>query len=182
MRENNTFSKLSRLFLQLIDGFEDWGTIVALLIMIGLVNLAILLRITINYESSAWEEIARFSHVWFSMLAIAVASKEDSHLRAGIIDNLIKSTKMKKALSEVLINLFALTCITIFAYWSVMQLRWVIRVKPVSLVLLIDMWIIYLSFVVGGILAAIHNLTYLMKAAKAAIDEFKNPREVNPKL
>jgi len=174
MKKNNTFSRMYRIFWQLINGFEDWGSTISFVIMIGLVNLAILLRITINFESSVWEEIARFASIWMYMLAIAIAAREDSHLRAGFIDNLIKSFKTKVFL-EILFNLIGLTCIVIFTYWSIMQFRWIISTKQISLVSRMDMWIVYLSFVVGGILAAIHNLTYLIKA----INKFKNLRGIN---
>jgi len=174
MKKNNTISSPYRIFWRLIDIIEDWGSTIAFIVMIGLVNLAILLRITINFESSAWEEIARFASIWLYMLAIAIAAKEDSHLRAGFIDNLIKSSKIKIIL-KILFNLIGLICIAIFAYWSIIQFRWVFSTKQVSLVSRIDMWIVYLSFVLGSILAAIHNLTHLIKT----INKFKNLKGVN---
>jgi len=172
MKKNIIFSSIYRIFWQLINGFEDWGSVIALIIMVGLVNLAILLRTTINFESSAWEEIARFLSIWFYMLTIAIAAREDSHLRAGFINNLIKSPKIKVIL-EILYNLISLTCIVIFTHWSVIQLRWIISMKQISLVLMMPMWIVYLSFLVGSILTAIHILTYLIKS----INEFKNLKE-----
>lgn len=174
MKKNNAFSSIYKIFWQLINGFEDWGSVIAFIIMFGLVNLAILLRITINFESSEWEEIARFTSIWMYMLAIAIAAREDAHLRAGFIDNLIKSSKTKLIL-EIFFNLVGLTCITVFVWWSIIQLRWIIRIKQSSLVLMMDMWVVYLSFVVGSILAAIHNLTHLIKI----INKFKNFEEAN---
>ena len=173
MKREDTFSKAGKILGQLITIIEDGGSFISFLIMIGLVNLAIFLRITINLESSSWEEIARFSSIWLYMLAVAVAAREDSHLRSGLLDNWIKSAKSKIIL-EILFNLITLTCLIIFVYWSIVQVRWVIGVGQTSLVLRIDMWIVYLSFVVGGTLAVIHNLTYLMKA----IDKFKRLKEV----
>ncbi len=173
MKRKDNFSKAGKILGQLITINEDWGSFLSFLIMIGLVNLAIFLRMTINLESSSWEEIARFASIWLYMLAVAVAARDDSHLRSGLLDNLIKSAKTKMAL-EILFNLITLTCLIIFVYWSIVQVRWVRGVRQTSLVLRIDMWIVYLSFVVGGILAVIHNLTYLMKA----IDKFKKLKEV----
>jgi TRAP-type C4-dicarboxylate transport system permease small subunit len=173
MKRKDRFSKAGKILGQLITIIEDWGSFLSFLIMIGLVNLAIFLRMTINLESSSWEEIARFASIWLYMLAIAVAARDDSHLRSGLLDNFIKSAKTKMAL-EILFNLITLTCLIIFVYWSVVQVRWVRGVRQTSLVLRMDMWIVYLSFVVGGTFAVIHNLTYLMKA----INKFKNPKEV----
>ncbi|HEC93195.1 MAG TPA: hypothetical protein ENI51_09420, partial [Candidatus Atribacteria bacterium] len=67
MKKSNAISSLYRIFWKLIDVVEDWGSTIAFIVMIGLVNLAILLRITINFESSAWEEIARFASIWLYM-------------------------------------------------------------------------------------------------------------------
>jgi len=173
MEKNTTFFKIGRILGQLINIIEDWGSFISFLIMIGLVNLAIFLRMTINLESSSWEEIARFASIWLYMLAVAVAARDDSHLRSGLLDNWIKSAKTRMAL-EILFNLITLTCLIIFVYWSLVQVRWVIGVGQTSLVLRIDMWIVYLSFVVGGTLAVIHNLTYLMKA----IGKFKKLKEI----
>jgi len=173
MEKNTTFFKIGRILGQLINIIEDWGSFISFLIMIGLVNLAIFLRMTINLESSSWEEIARFASIWLYMLAVAVAARDDSHLRSGLLDNWIKSAKTRMAL-EILFNLITLTCLIIFVYWSLVQVRWVIGVGQTSLVLRIDMWIVYLSFVVGGTLAVIHNLTYLMRA----IEKFKKLKEI----
>jgi len=170
MKESSTFPSISKIIWQIIEGFENWSTLIAFIIMLGLVNLAIILRIAINYESSEWEEIARFTAVWMYMIAIAIASKEDTHLRAGLIK--IKSVKAKLIL-VILLNLIGLICIIIFTWWSIIQLKWIISTNQTSLVLMLNMWIVYLSFVVGSILAAIHNLNHLIKQ----INKFKNLRE-----
>jgi TRAP-type C4-dicarboxylate transport system permease small subunit len=170
MKESSTFSSRLKIFWQIIEGFEDWSTLIAFIIITGLVNLAIILRITINYESSEWDEIARFTAIWMYMIAIAIASKEDSHLRAGLIN--LKSAIAKQIL-EILFNLIGLICTIVFAWWSIIQLKWIIRTNQTSLVLMLNMWLVYLSFVVGSILAAIHNLNHLIKQ----INKFKNLRE-----
>ena len=169
MKESSTFPSKPKIIWQIVEGFENWLTLIAFIIMLGLVNLAIILRITMNYESSEWEEIARFTAIWMYMIAIAIASKEDTHLRAGIIK--IKSVTAK-LIFEILLNLIGFICIIVFAWWSIIQLKWIISTNQTSLVLMLDMWIIYLSFVVGSILAAIHNLNHLI----SQINKFKNLR------
>jgi TRAP-type C4-dicarboxylate transport system permease small subunit len=159
---SNKQSKQSavQIFLKSIQIIEDCGSIIAFMIMIILVNLAIFLRITINFESSAWEEIARFSSIWMYMLAIAVASQEDSHLRAGFLEKYIHSEK-KKYLLEIIFKVIMIICILIFTWWSIEQIKWVFATKQKSLVLLIDMWVVYLAFVVGGFFALIHTFSSL---------------------
>ncbi len=162
---NNNSNKPSeqsacRFFLKLIQIIEDYGSLIAFMIMIILVNLAIFLRITFNFESSSWEEIARFSSIWMYMLAVAVASQDDSHLRAGFLEKFIHSDRAKYLL-EVIFKVIMAACIFIFVLWSIEQIKWVYETKQKSLVLLIDMWLVYLSFVVGGAFALIHTINSL---------------------
>ncbi len=161
IRSNSNKSQSGiQLLLKVIQVIEDYGSFLAFMVMIVLVNLAIFLRITVNFESSSWEEIARFSSIWMYMLAIAVASQEDSHLRAGFLDNYIHSEK-NKYLLEVIFKVIMAICIFIFIWWSYEQINWIFGTKQKSLVLMIDMWVVYLSFVVGGIFALIHTIYYL---------------------
>jgi TRAP-type C4-dicarboxylate transport system permease small subunit len=164
---NNNFNKQSgiQLILRVIQIFEDYGSFIAFMIMIILVNLAIFLRMTINFESSSWEEIARFSSIWMYMLAVAVASQEDSHLRAGFLEKYIHFQKTKY-LMEIIFKIIMAACIFVFTWWSIEQLNWIGATKQRSLVLMINMWFVYLAFVVGGIFAFIHTIYYLVYYVK----------------
>lgn len=161
MKRNNSDKKSwIQLLLKAIQIVEDYGSLMAFMVMIILVNLAIFLRMTINFESSAWEEIARFSSIWMYMLAIAVASNEDSHLRAGFLDKYLYSQKSKYLL-EIIFKIIMAFCIFIFTWWSIEQFNWIMATKQKSLVLTISMWMVYLAFVVGGAFAFIHTIHYL---------------------
>jgi TRAP-type C4-dicarboxylate transport system permease small subunit len=160
IRSNSGEQSGIRLFLRVIQAIGDYGSFLAFMVMIVLVNLAIFFRIAVNFESSSWEEIARFSSIWMYMFAIAVASQEDSHLRAGFLGNYIHSEK-NKYLLEVIFKVITAICIFIFTWWSFEQVNWIFGTKQKSLVLMIDMWVVYLSFVVGGVFALIHTIYYL---------------------
>jgi len=149
-----------QIFFETIQIIEDYGSFMAFMVMIILVNLAIFLRMTINFESSSWEELARFSSIWMYMLAIAVASHEDSHLRAGFLENYIH-TKKSKYLLEIVFKIIMTICIVIFTWWSIEQLNWIIASRQKSLVLMLNMWTVYLAFVVGGIFVLLHTIYYL---------------------
>jgi len=174
---NNNSNKQSKhsviqIFLKSIQVIEEYGSFMAFMVMIILVNLAIFLRMTVNFESSSWEEIARFSSIWMYMLAIAVASQEDSHLRAGFLEKYIHSEKSKYML-EVIFKVIMMICIFIFIWWSIEQLNWIGATKQKSLVLMINMWFVYLAFVVGGIFAFIHTIYYLIDYIKKYRESLK---------
>jgi TRAP-type C4-dicarboxylate transport system permease small subunit len=176
IKGNSNNNSLVHLVLKVIRIVEEYGSFLAFMVMIVLVNLAIFLRITINFESSSWEEIARFSSIWMYMLAIAVASQENSHLRAGFLEKYIHSEKNKNLL-EVIFNLIMAVCIFIFTWWSVEQLNWVIARKQKSLALFINMRYVYYAFVVGGVFAFIHTIHHLVnyiKKYQKSLREAKN--------
>ncbi len=55
---------IARIAFQWLANIEDTVAILLLCFMVALVVLAIAARMTINFESSAWEEIARFAFIW----------------------------------------------------------------------------------------------------------------------
>lgn len=144
---------------------EDFSGILALFIIVGLVNLAIFLRMAIYFESSAWEEMARFVWLWLCLIGVVVASKENSHLRMGFFEGRIHSTKIKLAMVMVF-DFISLLCLCIFAWWSAQYLTWSITSNQTSLVLMVDMWVVHSSFVVGSSIAAIHILVHLINSTR----------------
>ena len=77
---------------------EEYAAILALFISLGLVTLAIATRIAIQWESPAWEELARFASVWMYLIGVIVATKEDSHLKMGFLEARIQSIRAKLAM------------------------------------------------------------------------------------
>ena len=151
---------------------EDFAAILALLIIVGLVDLAIVLRIAIQFESSAWEEIARFASLWMYLIAVAVASKEHSHLRMGFLEGRIRSPTAKLAM-EMVFDFVSLICMCIFAWWSFAYLIWSIGVGEASLVLMVGMWVVHSSFAVGLSIAAIHMLLHLVNSTRRFLDSMR---------
>ena len=77
------FKKIVRVLDRCLAAFENTGVMLAMIIALVLVNLAIALRMTINYESSNWEEVARFAMLWMYFLGVSLVSRENSHIRMG---------------------------------------------------------------------------------------------------
>jgi len=145
---------------------EDLSAILILLFIVGLISLAIVMRTTMKFESSSWEEIARFLSLWMYMLGVAIASRENSHLKMGFLEDRIKSVKTKKLMNTAF-SLISFLCVCVFAWWSISYLEWSFMAKQRSLVLMMSMWVVHLSFVVGSFLAAIHMLFHLLKSMQS---------------
>ena len=147
----------------ILSVIEDMSAVLILLFIVFLICLSIFMRITFSYESSAWEELSRFLSLWMYLIGVAIASKENSHLRMGFLDSKITSVKVKQGM-EVVFNLVASGCLFIFAKWSLEYVQWSMMAEQQSLVMMISMWTVHLSFFVGSALATLHMLYHLVKS------------------
>lgn len=142
---------------------EDVSAVLVLLFIVALVSLAIVMRTTIKFESSAWEEIARFLSLWMYLLGVAIASRENSHLKMSFLEDKIKSERVKLVMNMVF-AFISFCCVCVFAWWSVEHLQWSLMANQKSLVLMIGMWVAHLSFVVGSVLAVIHMFFHFVRS------------------
>ena len=149
---------------------EDISAILILLFIVGLISLAILMRTTIKFESSSWEEIARFLSLWMYMLGVAIASRENSHLKMSFLEDRIKSIKTK-LIMDMIFSMISFLCICVFAWWSIEYLEWSFMTRQKSLVLMISMWVTHISFVVGSVLAVLHMFFHLVQSTKSIFNE-----------
>lgn len=140
---------------------EDHCAILFLFTMVLLINLAIILRITIYFESASWEEIARFSMIWLFCLGGVVASREDSHVRMGFLGHRIHSATTR-LIVDMAFDLICVVSISIFTMWSARFVAEAIASEEHSLQLMIGMWVVYSSFFIGGLLIVIHTLVHLI--------------------
>lgn len=154
---------------------EDITAVLVLLFIVALVSLAIVMRTTIKFESSAWEEIARFLSLWMYLLGVAIASRENSHLKMSFLEDKIKSQRTKQIM-EMIFNLVSFLCICVFAWWSFGYLQWSFMAKQKSLVLMMGMWVIHISFVVGSLLGALHMLFHLIQSGKIVFNKSEGPK------
>jgi len=136
---------------------EEYVAILALFMSLGLVSLSIVTRMTIQYESPAWEELARFSAIWMYMIGVVVVSKEGSHLKMGFIETRISSLKARLALG-LLNDIVMLIVLGIFTYWATGDVVASIQRGESSVILRLGMWTVRSSFIVGCALSALHIL------------------------
>lgn len=152
---------------------EDVSAVMVLLFIVALVSMAIVMRTTIKFESSAWEEISRFLSLWMYLLGVAIASRENSHLKMSFLEDKIKSAKTKRIM-DAAFAFISFVCVCVFAWWSWEYLQWSLMAKQKSLVLMMGMWVAHLSFLVGSFLAVIHMFFHFIQSVNHMI----RPREV----
>ena len=156
------FKKIVRVLDRCLAAFENTGAMLAMIIPLVLVNLAIALRMTINYESSNWEEIARFAMLWMYFLGVSLVSRENSHIRMGFLDTKIKSPKTKLKM-EIAFDFVCITVLFLFSWWSIEYLTWSLDKGQISLMLGVGMWTVQAAFVFGFCCATIRTLAKLVK-------------------
>lgn len=165
MEKESKKPSFSSSLVKYLGFLEDISAILILLFIVGLISLAILMRTTIKFESSSWEEMARFLSLWMYMFGVTIASRENSHLKMGFIEDRIKSVRVK-SIMNLIFMMISFLCICVFAWWSIGYLEWSYMTNQKSLVLMISMWVTHLSFVVGSLLAALHMAFHLFKCAQ----------------
>jgi TRAP-type transport system small permease protein len=155
---------------RLLNTATEFGALLLLIAIVVLVTLSIIMRITLQYESSAWEEIARFLSLWVYFFGVAMASRENSHLRMGFLGEKITSRRAKQIM-EIVFNLIACACSGLFFWWAVEYVRWSVSIGQTSLVLMVGMWVVQASFVAGSGLAVTHLVIHTVRSCHQLIHD-----------
>jgi TRAP-type C4-dicarboxylate transport system permease small subunit len=108
--------------------------------------------------------------MWLYMLGAGLASANRSHLRIGILTQLIKTRRSRRIHRIVITGLtFIITCF--FFWWALGLLRWAIE-RPQTTPILRLPWITsQASIMVAGILVTVYALRDFVVAFKANSDE-----------
>ncbi len=118
-----------------------------------LMMLQVFCRYVLNNALSWPEELASYIHIWYAMLGISYASKYGLHLRVDTVVNLLPK-KIRAALNLVAdISLLVFFLLMIKAGVGVVSKM--AAANQVSAAMRIPMWIVYLSLLVGCVLATV---------------------------
>lgn len=131
---------------------EALMTIMLLLITV-IISYSVIMRYIFNNSPSWAEEITRFLFIWSSFISIGLCVRLQSSIR---IDLLLTALSEKN--TKILLAIVNLIIIAVLLYWlkgGVNVTRTLIRSGQTSPALLIPMWTIYGSSVVGFTLGII---------------------------
>ena len=126
------------------DHLEETIMAVLLFLITAIISYSVIMR----YISPSWaEEITRFFFIWSAFISIGLCIKRQSSIRIDILLTVLSEKACRVLL--ILVNIFI---IAVFAYWlkgAVSVTKTLINNGQTSPALLVPMWIIYGSSVVG---------------------------------
>jgi TRAP-type C4-dicarboxylate transport system permease small subunit len=151
---------------------EDAGRIFTIVAMTILVFIQVVARIFFKWSSPAMEEAARFIMIWSIFIGAVVSTREDSHIKMGGIFKREPGVLWFELLSKVIC--FAFLCI--FVYWSYEFVAHSLRRNMSSIVLGVPLAVVHSTFLVTGVLMAVHTLYHLFDRIGQVARYYKGAR------
>ncbi|WP_418505252.1 TRAP transporter small permease [Cloacibacillus evryensis] len=133
------------------DHLEEFLMAVLLLLITVIISYSVVMRYVFN-DSPTWaEEITRFFFIWSAFLSIGLCIRRQSSIRIDILLTAITEKQRNMLLAGV--NLFVIIVMAYWLYGAVNVTRTLMSNGQTSPALLVPMWVIYGSSVVGFSLA-----------------------------
>lgn len=129
------------------DHLEETIMAILLFLITAIISYSVIMRYIFNDSPSWAEEITRFFFIWSAFISIGLCIKRQSSIRIDILLNVLSKKACRVLL--ILVNIFI---IAVFAYWlkgAIGVTKTLINNGQTSPALLVPMWIIYGSSVVG---------------------------------
>ena len=129
------------------DHLEEFLMAVLLLLITVIISYSVVMRYVFN-DSPTWaEEITRFFFIWSAFLSIGLCIRRQSSIRIDILLTAITEKQRNMLLAGV--NLFVIIVMAYWLYGAVNVTRTLMNNGQTSPALLVPMWVIYGSSVVG---------------------------------
>ncbi len=141
-----------------ILNFERTLILIIFPIMCLLILLMTISRITMLYtEYFTWaEEAARYLMIWMAFLAAMMGAKTNSHFRMTTIYNMV-SPRTGRVI-QFIANLLSIAIMAVVIYYGYNLITRMMRSGQLSPVMMIPMWIAYLSIPVGFVGMLVYTL------------------------
>ncbi len=138
------------------EHFEEW----TMVILLAGISLSLLLQIIMRYifnASLSWsEEFARYCFVWSTFISIGYSIKKSTMLRIDIVVQYLPKSWRKPL--DVFVELFVLAFFGLMLYNSIFVVQKIARSGQTSPALGLPMVAIYISLVVGFLLAVMRGV------------------------
>jgi TRAP-type C4-dicarboxylate transport system permease small subunit len=141
-------------------------TLTALISLVALIEFyQVLMRYVFEVPVMGLEEILVYPTLWLYFLGSVNASREDTQIKANVLDVFLK-TERSKLIVRVVADLMALLTALWLTYWAWDYLRYSLRVWKESPTLYIPTFYAECAFFIGLALMTTYAAWYLFKNAK----------------
>ena len=157
-------------FIERVTKIEYVVTVFIFLSMLLLMFVQVLFRYIIKMPLSWSEEMLRFLFIAATYLGCAIATKERGHIEINLVEVFIQNkyksreTQLKAARIVNLIRDFAMAFLLFFLLFeSSVYVADLHMMNILSETMMIPMWIITLSMVIGVALSLFHNICLIVQ-------------------
>lgn len=137
-----------------------------LITTVALMNLyQVIMRYIFEIPVMGLAEIMIYPTVWLYFLGSVNASREDTQIKANVLDVFLK-TKRAKLIVRVMADVMSLVVSTWLTYWAWGHFRYSLRIWKESPTLYIPTFYAECSLFIGLLLMTLYTAYYLIKNAK----------------
>lgn len=141
-------------------------TLTALISMVALMEFyQVLMRYVFEIPVMGLEEVLVYPTLWLYFLGSVNASREDTQIKANVLDVFLK-TERAKLVVRVVADVMALVVVLWLTYWAWDYFRYALRVWKESPTLYIPTFYAECAFFLGLVLMAIYAAWYLFMNTK----------------
>lgn len=142
--------------------------------LIGLVAIAqftqVITRYVFEVPVMGMDELMMYPILWLYMLGAANASREQSHIRANVLDVFIKSPR-KLAVIAVIADAISIVVLLWLIYWAWDFTQYIIRVGKESPTLYLPTFFADISLITGLMLMILFTLWHIARLLKTIKQE-----------
>jgi C4-dicarboxylate transporter DctQ subunit len=136
-----------------IDKFERGFNAFVLILSTLILFINVILRYFFSASTSWAEELTRYLIIWISFVGGSICVKHNDHVCVDLIHHLLPAKA--KTVLIMITQWIASVFMAVLAYYSWKIMMFNFSTGQISPTLMVPMWIIYLSIVLGSILMAI---------------------------
>ena len=159
---------VNRLNCGLLEGAK-WLSIICVVLMLGIVNIAVFQRYVMD-DALAWsEEIAKFVMVWLTFMSAPIGLKLGAHVGIEAFVQYLKGRARQCLLVLIFMGIIALMYVFITEGWF---MSWNARIQTASTID-ISIFYVYICMPIGCSLVALVAFEFMLGALKGVIDPTK---------
>jgi len=153
-------------------------TLTALISIVALMEFyQVLMRYVFEIPVMGLEEVLVYPTLWLYFLGSVNASREDTQIKANVLDVFLK-TDRAKLIVRVVADIMSVIVASWLTYWAWDYLRYALRVKKESPTLYIPTIYAESSFFIGLVFMTMYAAMYLVKNVKRLAAMPKSPQDV----
>ncbi|MFT5708178.1 MAG: TRAP-type C4-dicarboxylate transport system permease small subunit [Oceanospirillaceae bacterium] len=149
-------------------------TLTTLICLVAMAQFAqVITRYVLEIPVMGMEELIMYPILWLYMLGAVNASRENSHIRANVLDVFIKSPR-KLAIIAIIADLLSIVVLVWLMYWAWDFTQYILKVGKESPTLYLPTFYADISLIIGLALMALYTVGHIVRLlTKVKLEHFQ---------